>query len=88
MDRTSKVLNTFPYGASPVPAFALVERFHGDKMVVAWLGEAATRMGSTPLSRIMTVDGEVAVPSVATTIKASPFCKSLSVTAGIRFNIC
>ncbi len=57
-------------------------------MVLAWRGDAAVRMGSTPLSRIMTFDGASAVPSVATIIKALPFCNSANVTEGIRFSIC
>ena len=62
-------------------------RFHGERMVPAWLG-AAVRIGSTPLNRMIAVEGESALPSVATIIKASPFCKSASVTAGMRLNIC
>ena len=57
-------------------------------MVLAWLGEAARRIGSTPLSRIITVDGDVSLPSVATIIRASPFCMSARVAAGMRLNIC
>ena len=87
-DRTVSLLNVFLYGVSPVPAFALVERFQGDRMVVAAAGEAAVRIGSTPLSRIITCDGESAAPSVATIISASPFCNWLTVTAGMRFSIC
>ncbi len=59
---------------APVPIFAPPERFQGERIVLAALGEAAVRIGSTPLRRMMTCDGESAVPSVATIITASPLC--------------
>src|ERR1700690_3679270 len=72
-----------PAAASPPP------RFQGDKSIAArlLLGEA-DRMGSTPLSNVIAVGCVLAVPCVATIITASPFCKSASATAGIRFSIC
>src|ERR1019366_1008651 len=76
------------YGVSPIaPATPPVDKFQGERMVPAWLGEAV-RIGSTPLNRMIAVEGELALPSVATIIRASPFCKSASVTAGMRLSIC
>src|SRR5258708_19544245 len=45
-------------------------------------------MGSTPPSSVITVDGPLAPPSVATIITASPFCKSANAAAGMRLLIC
>src|SRR5260370_20314990 len=45
-------------------------------------------MGSTPPSSVITVDGPLAPPSVATIITASPFCKSANAAAGMRLIIC
>src|SRR5271169_2333045 len=72
-----------PAAASPPP------RFQGDRSIAArLLLGAADRIGSTPLSNVIAVGCVLAVPWVATIITASPFCKSASATAGIRFNIC
>ena len=85
--QTSSILLTLigaaPAAASPPP------RFHGDRSIAArlLLGEAE-RIGSTPLNNVIAVGWVSAVPCVVTIITASPFCKSASCTAGIRFNIC
>jgi len=49
---------------------------------------AAVRIGSTPASNVIAVGPEAALPSVATSITASPLLKSLTETAGMRLNIC
>jgi hypothetical protein len=45
-------------------------------------------MASTPLRRIIAVGSELALPSVLTSITASPVCSSARVASGMRFNIC
>ena len=65
-------------------------RLHGDSNIVAArlsFGDAV-RIGSTPVSKVIAVGAEFALPSVATTITASSFFRSPTVTAGIRLNIC
>ncbi len=55
---------------------------------MAWptLG-AACRIGSTPLIKVIAVPVP-AVPSVETSMTASPLCRSASDDAGIRLSIC
>src|SRR5260370_4315687 len=78
---------THHYGvaASPPP---LLPRLHGEGMVEGLLRGEASRRGSTPQSKVITVDTPFGPPSVATTMTASPFCKSASVAAGMRPIIC
>jgi hypothetical protein len=49
---------------------------------------AALRIGSTPANNVIAVGPEEALPSVATSITASPLFKSLTATAGMRLSIC
>src|SRR5205823_13413768 len=60
-------------GASPP---APVPRLHGERIVDGLLFGEASRIGSTPPSRVMTVGTPLAPPSVATIMTASPFCRS------------
>src|SRR5260370_5514677 len=78
---------THHYGvaASPPP---LLPRLHGERIVEGLLRGEASRRGSTPQSKVITVDTPFGPPSVATTMTASPFCKSASVAAGMRPIIC
>src|SRR5436305_9856110 len=64
-------------------------RFHGERIVAAAapLGTAVS-IGSMPEIRVIAVGAEVALPSVATTIIASPFCRSEIDALGMRLNIC
>src|SRR5467141_4298547 len=75
------------YGVAASPPLPL-PRLHGERIVDALLLGEASRMGSTPPSRVITVDTPFAPPSVATTMTASPFCKSASRAAGMRLIIC
>src|SRR5882724_8905598 len=75
-----------PQGVAPPSPGEL--RLHGERIVDAVLFGEACRIGSTPPSSVITVDGVVAVPSVATSITASPFCKSPSVAAGMWLMTC
>src|SRR5258706_11138538 len=75
------------YGVAASPPLPL-PRLHGERIVDALLLGEASRMGSTPPSKVITVDTPFAPPSVATTITASPFCKSASVAAGMRLIVC
>src|SRR5260370_9006938 len=78
---------THHYGVAATPP-PLLPRLHGERIVEGlFLGEAS-RMGSTPPSKVITVDTPFGPPSVATTMTASPFCKSASVAAGMRPIIC
>src|SRR5258708_28084346 len=61
---------------------------HGERIVEGLLLGEACRMGSTPPSKVITVGMPFGPPSVATTMTASPFCKSASAAAGMRLIIC
>src|SRR5260370_25235661 len=61
---------------------------HGERIVEGLLLGEACRMGSTPPSKVITVDMPFGPPSVATTMTASPFCRSSSEAAGMRLIIC
>src|SRR5713226_7149940 len=75
------------YGVAASPPPPLL-RLHGERIVDAVLLGEDSRMGSTPPSRVITVDRPFAPPSVATIMTASPFCRSDSVAAGMRLIIC
>src|SRR6267143_7302900 len=75
------------YGVAPSPPLPL-PRLHGERIVDALLLGEASRMRSTPPSKVITVDTPFVPPSVATTITASPFCKSANVAAGMRLIVC
>src|SRR5438046_8343686 len=72
-------------GASPPTP---VPRLHGERIVDGLLFGEASRIGSTPPSRVMTVGTPLAPPSVATIMTASPFCRSASVMGGMRLIAC
>jgi hypothetical protein len=57
-------------------------------MVAAAPLGAAVKIGSTPAINVIAVGAELALPSVATSITASPFCRSEIVTPGMRLSIC
>src|SRR5581483_8144295 len=63
-------------------------KFHGDKMEAARPLGDAERIASTPVSKVIIVGSELAVPSVATIITVSPLWRSARFTAGIRLSIC
>src|SRR5207245_1750027 len=74
--------------ASP-PAPAVVPKFQGERSVTALVpGGAALKIGSTPASIVIAVGPALELPSVATSITASPLFRSAIVTAGMRLNIC
>src|ERR1700674_5827149 len=75
------------YGVAASPPLPL-PRLHGERIVDALLLGEASRIGSTPPSKVITVDTPFGPPSVATTMTASPFCKSANVAAGIRLIVC
>src|SRR5712692_5123557 len=75
------------YGMAASPPGALL-RLHGERIVEGLLLGEASRMGSTPPSKVITVDTPFGPPSVATIMTASPFCKSASVAAGMRLITC
>src|SRR5467141_4173952 len=75
------------YGVAASPPLPL-PRLHGERIVDALLLGEASRMGSTPPSKVITVDCPFVPPSVATIITASPFCRSASFAAGMRLIIC
>src|SRR5258708_15760682 len=75
------------YGMAASPPGAL-PRGHGERIVEGLLLGEASRMGSPPPSKVITVDTPFGPPSVATTMTASPFCKSASAAAGMRLIIC
>src|SRR5258708_40064739 len=75
------------YGVAASPPPPLL-RLQGERIVEGLLLGEASRMGSTPPSKVITVDTPFGPPSVATTMTASPFCKSASVAAGMRPIIC
>ena len=77
------------YSLEPSPPPGEAPRFQGERIVAAAarLG-AAVSMGSTPEISVIAVGAEVALPSVATSITASPFCRSEIATLGIRLSIC
>src|SRR5215813_6740934 len=73
-------------GVAPPSAGAL--KLQGERIVEAALDGEACKIGSTPARSVITVDAFVADPSVATSITASPFARSVSPAAGIRLIIC
>src|SRR6267143_5362898 len=81
----SSATQHYGVAASPPPP---LPRLHGERIVEGLLLGEASRMGSTPPSKVITVDTPFGPPSVATTMTASPFCKSASVAAGMRLIIC
>src|SRR5713226_5734303 len=83
--RPVKTAQHYGVAASPPPPLL---RLHGERIVDALLLGEASRMGSTPASRVIAVDTPFAPASVATTITASPSCKSASAAAGMRLIVC
>src|SRR5215472_11239771 len=73
----------------PSPPGAPPPRFQGVSIMACPAPGEACRIGSTPLTRVIAVCGVVEVPSVASTITASPFCRFMSanVVDGMRLNI-
>src|SRR5216684_3121596 len=74
-------------GVAASPPGAL-PRLQGVRIVEALALGEASRMGSTPPSKVIAVGAPFGPPSVATTMTASPFCKSARVAAGMRLIIC
>src|SRR5579864_4754044 len=71
------------------PADSPALRFHGERIIAAPApAGAALRIGSTPEISLMAVGTEDEVPSVVTTITASPLFKSETEIPGIRLSIC
>src|SRR6266704_472665 len=70
-------------GVAASPPGAL-PRLQGVRIVEALALGEASRMGSTPPSKVIAVGAPFGPPSVATTMTASPFCKSARVAAGMR----
>src|SRR6267143_663535 len=60
----------------------------GERIVDALLFGEAWRMGSTPPRRVIAVGIPPGRPSVATSMTASPFCKSERVAGGMRLIAC
>src|SRR5450755_4077972 len=73
------------YGVPASPPGAPL-RLHGESIEDAPVGDPC-RIGSTPASSVMVVTS-VLLPSVPTSITASPFCKSEIFAAGMRLIIC
>src|SRR6266702_6304183 len=66
----------------------VLPRLQGVRIVEALALGDASRIGSTPPSKVIAVGAPFGPPSVATTMTASPFCKSARVAAGMRLIAC